>query len=46
MNVVIKILEKKVFKKLGKDKININLENFYFEKVLVYKNGKVVKYKI
>ncbi|KAK4200550.1 hypothetical protein QBC40DRAFT_279865 [Triangularia verruculosa] len=45
MNVAIKILEKKALKKLGKDKTNTNSENPYLEKVPVYKNGKIAKYK-
>ncbi|KAK4465753.1 hypothetical protein QBC42DRAFT_260880 [Cladorrhinum samala] len=45
MNPALKILEKKALKKLGKDKTNTNSDNPYYEKVPVYKNGKLVKYK-
>ncbi|KAK3989487.1 hypothetical protein QBC44DRAFT_84025 [Cladorrhinum sp. PSN332] len=45
MNPALKILEKTALKKLQKDKTNTNSDNPYRERVPVYKNGKLVKYK-
>ncbi|EAA33585.2 hypothetical protein NCU07888 [Neurospora crassa OR74A] len=45
MNVLISILGKRALKSLDTDKIKPNSDNPYEERVPVYKNGQIVKYR-